>query len=100
MLELMMGVFESAANGRRVELPQSRREHALLRWWAQHGLGASGGAASYETWIRQEDERLGRSSSIQRHDGPAAWSRLFRDLDRADRPGVGVAVHQVALVTS
>ena len=35
----MMGVFESAASGKRVLLPQKDRGHPLLRWRTEFGLG-------------------------------------------------------------
>ena len=39
VLEIMMGVFESAAGGKRVVLPQKYRGHPLLRWRTEFGLG-------------------------------------------------------------
>lgn len=39
VLEIMMGIFESAAYGKRVALPQVRRDHPLLRWRSEAGLG-------------------------------------------------------------
>ncbi len=38
ILEMMMGIFESAAYGKRVELPQADRRHPLLRWREEAGL--------------------------------------------------------------
>jgi predicted dehydrogenase len=38
-LEIMMGIFEAAVYGTRVELPQQNREHPLLRWQTENGLG-------------------------------------------------------------
>ena len=38
VVEIMMGIFESAAYGRRGSLPQSDRSHPLLRWRKEHGL--------------------------------------------------------------
>ena len=60
-LEIMMGIFESAAYGRAVELPQARRDHPLLRWRAEHGLGAPAKMPRpYLEWLAEEDRRLGR----------------------------------------
>tara|TARA_B100000809_G_scaffold223364_1_gene232858 strand:- start:767 stop:1909 length:1143 start_codon:yes stop_codon:yes gene_type:complete len=39
VLEIMMGIFESATGGRRVVLPQQDRDHPLLRWRDEVGLG-------------------------------------------------------------
>jgi hypothetical protein len=39
VLEIMMGVFESAAGGKRVVLPQQDRGHPLLRWRSEVGMG-------------------------------------------------------------
>ena len=61
VMEAMMAIFESAAYGRRVELPQTDREHPLLRWRREHGLGAPADPArNYEEWLKNEDRRLGR----------------------------------------
>ena len=38
IIEMMMGIFESAAYGTRVDLPQSNRGHPLLRWREESGL--------------------------------------------------------------
>ena len=35
----MMGIFESAAGGKRVVLPQQDRGHPLLRWRSEVGMG-------------------------------------------------------------
>ena len=62
VLETLMGIFESAAYGRRVELPQQDREHPLMRWRREHGLGAPAPAPrEYEAWLAAEDARLGRA---------------------------------------
>ena len=61
VLEIMMGVFESAAYGKRIELPQSRRDHPLLRWRAEHGLGPPEPMPRpVPDWLKAEDRRLGR----------------------------------------
>lgn len=62
-LEMIMAAFESAAYGRPVELPQQRRDHPLLRWRAEHGLGPPPAAPRpYQEWLAHEDRRLGRLS--------------------------------------
>jgi len=38
VVEIMMGIFESAAYNRRVDLPQADREHPLRRWRREQGL--------------------------------------------------------------
>lgn len=61
VLEVMMGVFESLAYGRAVRLPQERRDHPLLRWRRESGLGPPAAAPRpYQEWLAREDERLGR----------------------------------------
>jgi hypothetical protein len=35
----MMGIFESGAYRRAIELPQLERRHPLLRWREENGLG-------------------------------------------------------------
>ena len=62
VLETMMAIFESAAYGRRVVLPQADREHPLLRWRQEHGLGEPAPVPrEYEAWLAVEDTRLGRT---------------------------------------
>ena len=59
ILETMMGIFESAATGRRVDLPQAEREHPLRRWRCEQGLGeAPPMPRSYREWLTAEDRRL------------------------------------------
>ena len=61
VLEIIMGVFESAAYGRPVELPQAERDHPLLRWRRENGLGdPEPMPRPYYDWLEAEDERLGR----------------------------------------
>ena len=61
VLEIMMGIFESAAYGRPVALPQADREHPLLRWRREAGLGAPEPMPRpYGEWLAAEDRRLGR----------------------------------------
>jgi predicted dehydrogenase len=61
-IEIMMGIFESAAYGIRVDLPQARRDHPLLRWRSEAGLSAPDPMPRpYGEWLSAEDERLGRA---------------------------------------
>ena len=61
VLEIMMGIFASAATGQRVELPQPERRHPLRRWREEAGLGApAAGPREYGQWLAEEDRRLGR----------------------------------------
>ena len=63
VIEIMMGIFESAAYGRPVDLPQKRRDHPLLRWRREHGLGdAKLVPRPYDEWLAAEDRRLGRDA--------------------------------------
>ena len=60
-LEILMGIFESAAYGHRIDLPQVQRDHPLLRWRSEHGLGKPTEVPRhYPDWLKMEDERLGR----------------------------------------
>ena len=59
VIEILMGIFESAIYGTRVELPQKNREHPLLRWRDENGLGAPKEMPrDYGTWLSLENERL------------------------------------------
>ena len=63
VIEIMMGIFESAAYGRPVDLPQKRRDHPLLRWRREHDLGdAKLLPRPYYEWLAAEDRRLGRGA--------------------------------------
>ena len=62
VLEIMMGIFESAAYRRRIDLPQAGRDHPLVRWRGEHGLGEPAPMPrDYYGWLDAEDRRLGRS---------------------------------------
>ena len=62
VLEIMMGIFESAAYRRAVTLPQSGRDHPLERWRREHGLGEPDDMPrDYYEWLAAEDRRLGRN---------------------------------------
>ena len=64
VLEIMMGVFESAAYGGRVRLPQENREHPLIRWRREHGLQPPTPMPyPYGEWLEAEELRQsGRST--------------------------------------
>jgi hypothetical protein len=63
-LEIMMGIFESAAYGIRVDLPQKDRQHPLLRWRADRHSNEELGdldllPRDYSSWLsRQGIERF------------------------------------------
>ena len=59
VMEILMGIFESAIYGKRIELPQKNREHPLIKWREDHGLGPiKEMPRDYGTWLNQETERL------------------------------------------
>ena len=61
VLEVLLGIFESAATGTRVALPQTDRTHPLVRWLRLAGMEMpKAGPRSYGKWLREEDRRLGR----------------------------------------
>ncbi len=61
VMEIMMAIFDSAAKGERVDLPQQDRDHPLLRWRAAHGLAEPESMPRpYDEWLEAEDRRLGR----------------------------------------
>ena len=59
IIEMMMGIFESAAYGTRVNLPQSDRRHPLLRWREESGLEAPAEMPrAYWDWLTLESDRI------------------------------------------
>ena len=61
VMEILMGIFESGAYGRRVEVPQKDCNHPLLRWREQAGLALPTAIPRpYGEWLEAEDRRLGR----------------------------------------
>jgi len=61
VMEVLMGIFESAAYGQRVLLPQEDRHHPLLRWRQEHGLDDPEPLPrDLFSWLELEDQRLGR----------------------------------------
>ncbi len=62
VMEIMMGIFESAAYGRPVDLPQTKRDHPLLRWRRENGLGEPAAMPrGVKEWVEAEEQRLGRT---------------------------------------
>ena len=60
VVEIIMGIFESAAYGTRVDLPQPDREHPLKRWRREAGLGPPDAMPMTDKeWLAEEDRRLG-----------------------------------------
>lgn len=61
VVEIIMGIFESAAYGTRVDLPQPNREHPLARWRNEAGLGeADPMPMTDKEWLVEENRRLGK----------------------------------------
>ncbi|MEM7132405.1 MAG: Gfo/Idh/MocA family oxidoreductase [Chloroflexota bacterium] len=59
VIELIMGIFESAAYGTRVDLPQPNRKHPLLQWRDEAGLGAlESMPMADKEWLAEEERRL------------------------------------------
>lgn len=72
VMEVMMAAFESAAYGHKVSVPQQRRDHPLVRWRDEAGLGPVDDAPrSYEAWLAAEDARLGVPHTPPRRPRPA-----------------------------
>ena len=60
VIEIIMGIFESAAYATRVELPQAERQHPLTRWRQEAGLGAPEPMPMVDAeWLEEEERRLG-----------------------------------------
>ena len=60
VVEIICGIFESAAYGRRVDLPQAGREHPLKRWRREAGLGDPEPMPLADAdWHKEEQKRLG-----------------------------------------
>ena len=58
-----MGIFESAAYGRRVDLPRARRDHPLLRWRSEAGLEETDVMPrDYREWLSAELGAVGKSA--------------------------------------
>ena len=65
VLEIIMGIFESAAYGAAIDLPQPRRDHPLIRWRQENGLGDPAPMPrDYFEWLAAEDARLGKASPL------------------------------------
>ena len=60
VIEIIMGIFESAAYGIHVSLPQANRKHPLVRWREEAGLGAPEPMPmADDKWLIEEQKRLG-----------------------------------------
>ncbi len=60
VIEMMMGIFESAAYRERVNLPQTDRSHPLLRWRDEEGFGSPPKMPrGYGEWLNLESKRIG-----------------------------------------
>lgn len=61
VIEVLMGVLEASAYGKRVSLPQQDRRHPLLRWREEQGMEPPAARPrDYNEWLEAEDRRLGR----------------------------------------
>ncbi|MBK36772.1 MAG: hypothetical protein CME26_14750 [Gemmatimonadetes bacterium] len=61
VLEIIMGIFESVATGKRVDLPQLLRSHPLPPWREAAGHGPTPDMPTpYWDWLAAEDERQGQ----------------------------------------
>lgn len=59
VIEIIMGIFESAAYGRHVDLPQVQRDHPLLRWREEAGLKFPDKMPlNDKEWAEEEERRL------------------------------------------
>ena len=58
--EIMMGIFESGAYRKRVNLPQQKRDHPLERWAKETNTTIPKTTLNYTDWLEAEDKRLGR----------------------------------------
>lgn len=59
IMEMMMGIFESAAYDTRVSLPQTDRRHPLLRWREESGLEPPAQMPrGYGEWLAMESKRI------------------------------------------
>ena len=60
VMEILLAIMESGAYRRPVELPQAGRDHPLLRWRKEAGLGEPAEMpVSYRDWLAAEGRRLG-----------------------------------------
>jgi predicted dehydrogenase len=60
VIEIIMGIFESAAYGTRIDLPQADRRHPLTRWRHEAGLAAPDPMPMKDAeWLAEEEKRLG-----------------------------------------
>ena len=60
VIEIIMGIFESAAYGKHIDLPQTNRVHPLTLWREEMGLDAPEPMPMVdEEWLEEEEKRLG-----------------------------------------
>ena len=68
VMEIMMGIFESGAYGRAVNLPQKDRSHPLLKWREEAGMGTLPDMPrAYGEWLDVEGQRLGWDALARKH---------------------------------
>lgn len=68
VMEIMMGIFESGAYQKTVRLPQQNRQHPLVRWRDEAGLGdVSDMPRNYAEWLDFEGQRLGWEPFERQH---------------------------------
>lgn len=68
VMEIMMGIFESGAYGRKVHLPQPDRTHPLVRWRQEAGLSdLPEMPRGYGDWLEVEGQRLGWAEVDRKH---------------------------------
>lgn len=59
VVEIIMGIFESIACGKHINLPQANRQHPLLRWREEAGLDAPHPMPMTDAeWAEEEQKRL------------------------------------------
>ena len=68
VMEIMMGIFESGAYGRTVNLPQKDRSHPLVKWREETAMGALPDMPrAYAAWLDVEGQRLGWDVLERKH---------------------------------
>ncbi|MFT5365107.1 MAG: putative dehydrogenase [Candidatus Latescibacterota bacterium] len=68
VMEIMMAIFESGAYRRAVALPQQDREHPLVKWRNDAGLGELVEMPrAYGAWLDVEGKRLGWNNLERQH---------------------------------
>lgn len=68
VMEIMMGIFESGAYRRAIDLPQKDRDHPLMKWRREAGLGdVTEMPRAYGDWLDVEGQRLGWPEHERQH---------------------------------